>query len=62
MEENVKECLSLAEIFVEKHRTRRAILLYQDVIRLDNKNETAYLGIGKVMHKIYNMYSGNYLN
>jgi len=55
MEENVKEYLSLAETFVEKHRTRRAILLYQDVIRLDNKNETAYLRIGKIIHKIYNM-------
>jgi len=55
MEENVKEYLSLAETFVEKHRTRRAILLYQDVIRLDNKNETAYLRIGKIIHKIYNI-------
>lgn len=45
IEENVKEYLSLAESFVEKHRTRRAILLYQDVIQLDNKNETAYLRI-----------------
>jgi hypothetical protein len=51
----VKEYLSLAETFVEKHRTRRAILLYQEVIRLDTKNETAYLRIGKVTHKICNM-------